>query len=94
MQAARPTRYARFGEATTLVVGQTQTTPTQLLPKNPIVFDQVCEGVALVMAQPASQPHQHHLQRRDVDHVSVLTAWLGEIMSAHSWNTTGSRTRS
>ena len=63
------------GETTTLVVRKVQPSPTKLLSEYPVFFDEVREGVPLLMVQPASQRHQHHLQRREVDHAPELTSW-------------------
>jgi len=60
------------GETTTLVVRNVQPSPAKLLSEDPVLFDEVREGVPLLMVQPVSQRHQHHLQRREVDHAPEL----------------------
>ena len=65
------------GESTTLLVRGADDAH-KLLPEDPVFFDQVRERFALVMVQPASQRHQDHLRRREIDHEPAPTSWPAE----------------
>ena len=64
------------GQPTAIVVRETQPTSAKLTPQEPVLFDQVRDGLPLPAVQPAGQHTQHHLQRRGVDHEPELISWL------------------
>ena len=51
-----------------IVIGELQPPATQLASKDPIFFDQIRDGLALLAIQPASQDGEHHLESGRVDH--------------------------
>ena len=59
-------------QASAIVVGEAQSPGPQLVPQEPGLFNQVCDGLPLPAIQPAGQHVQHDLQRRGVDHESEL----------------------
>jgi hypothetical protein len=50
-------------QSTAIVVGETQPPSAKVTPQEPVLFDQVRDGVPLPPVQPTGQHHQHHLQR-------------------------------
>src|SRR5947209_7478651 len=71
-KACRPNRNARDGEASSVVICQTQASPTQLRSQDAILFNQVRECLALLTIQPADQDCEPHLESRHVDHDASL----------------------
>ena len=62
------------GQRPPVVIGESETPPTQLPPQDPILLDQVRQHLALLLVQPAGDREQQHLEGRDVDHVRELTS--------------------
>ena len=82
------------GKFPPVVIGDPEAPPTQLLPQDPILFDQVRQHLSLTPVQPPGDREQQHLDGRDVDHVWELSARLESALptrSAETWDTTGSR---
>ena len=55
-------------QPTAIVVRETQPTSIQLAPQEPVLLDQVRDGVPLPPVQPAGQHTEDQLQRPGVDH--------------------------
>jgi hypothetical protein len=78
------------GKLPSVVIGEPEAPPTQLLPQDPILFDQVRQHLSLTPVQPPGDREQQHLDGRDVDHVWELTARLESALptrSAETWDT-------
>ena len=60
------------GEAPPFVIGQSKTSPTQLTPKDSILFDQIGQGLLLLTIEPADQRGESKPKERNVDHAGSL----------------------
>ena len=80
------------GEPPPVVIGQTQTPPTQLPAQEAVLFDQVGERLPLAALQPAGQDQQQHLEGRGVDHerelISQPAVFAVHNRSIDLWDTT------
>ena len=59
-----------------IVIREPQPTAAKLTPQEPVLFDQVRDGLSLSAVQPTGQHTQHHLQRHGVDHEAQLISRL------------------
>jgi hypothetical protein len=64
------------GQPAAIVIRETQPPSTKLTPQEPILLEQVGDGLPLPAVSPAGQHKQHHLQRGGVDHEPELISWL------------------
>jgi hypothetical protein len=77
------------GQPTAILVREAQPTSTKLMPKEPVLLNQVGNRLPLPAVEPAAQHAQHHLQRRGVNHEPELISRQPRRMSAQFWDTTG-----
>jgi hypothetical protein len=76
------------GQPAPIVIREPQAPSAKLTPQDPILFDQVRDGLALPAIQPAGQHNQHHLQGSWVDHELEPISRLARRMSTDLWNST------
>ena len=60
------------GEPAPFVIAEPQPPPTQLTPKDSILFDQIGQGLPLLTMQPAAQRANKNPQGGNVDHGGSL----------------------
>src|SRR5262249_3623930 len=56
------------GEASALVIGQSEAAPFQLPLEDPILRHEVLDDVLLVAIDPSGEDHEQHLQRVNIGH--------------------------
>jgi hypothetical protein len=72
------------GQPAPIVIREPQAPSAKLTPRDPILFDQVRDGLPLPAIQPADQHNQHHPQGGWVDHELELISGLTRRTSADS----------
>jgi hypothetical protein len=67
-RASRPSRQARNGRSSPVVVCQPQALHTDLSPKKAILFNEISHRLPLPAIEPADDSEEQQLESRDVDH--------------------------